>query len=202
MCLEKQILSNCSGLILAGGRGLRMQGADKGLQPFQGTPLVSHTIERLAPQVADVMIACNRNQREYQRLAPQATLLKDLRPDFPGPLAGVEAALRACQRDYLLITPCDSPALPGNLGGKLLSTLIASESDAAVVHDGERQQHLFFVLSCQTESVLSAYLDSGERSVFGFLQRIKTASVDFSTQKEAFLNLNSPNALARMENKT
>jgi molybdenum cofactor guanylyltransferase len=188
------------GLILAGGRGQRMNGADKGLLTFKDIPLVSHVARRLRPQVADLVIACNRNQHEYEQIVPDATLLNDQRPDFPGPLAGVEAALQASQYDFLLVCPCDSPFLPENLGSTLLSALLASDSDAAVVHDGKRQQHLFFVLRCSAKEELTSYLDSGERRVFGFLERIKTETVDFSTQSEAFLNINSPDVLGKLEN--
>jgi hypothetical protein len=55
-----------TGLILAGGRGSRMGGVDKGLQNFNGVPLALHTLMRLSPQVGEVMVNANRNLAAYE----------------------------------------------------------------------------------------------------------------------------------------
>ena len=55
-----------TGLVLAGGRGSRMGGVDKGLQNFNGTPLALHALMRLQPQVGELMINANRNLAAYE----------------------------------------------------------------------------------------------------------------------------------------
>ncbi|HCN68163.1 MAG TPA: molybdenum cofactor guanylyltransferase MobA, partial [Candidatus Accumulibacter sp.] len=57
--------SGISGVILAGGLGRRMGGVDKGLQELHGRPLVAWVIERLAPQVDELLINANRNAQRY-----------------------------------------------------------------------------------------------------------------------------------------
>jgi len=82
-------------LVLAGGRGSRMGGVDKGLTPLQGKPLVAHIIERLEPQVAHVLINANRNAERYADFGKP--VLADADPAaYAGPLAGMLAGLQAC----------------------------------------------------------------------------------------------------------
>ena len=83
-----------TGLILAGGRGSRMGGVDKGLQAHLGMPLAMHALLRLAPQVGQVMINANRNLSAYESMG--APVWPDALPDYPGPLAGFLAGLEHC----------------------------------------------------------------------------------------------------------
>ena len=106
-----------TGLVLAGGRGQRLGGVDKGLQPWHGRALVDHAIERLAPQVAEVMISANRNAADYASRG--ARVLADAHGDFRGPLAGMLAGLRAAATPWLAVVPCDSPRLPIDLVERL-----------------------------------------------------------------------------------
>src|SRR5471030_60793 len=86
--------SAISGLILAGGRGTRMGGTDKGLQLHLGVPLAQHALERLKPQVAALMLNANRNVPAYQAMG--VPVWQDEMPDYPGPLAGMLAGLMHC----------------------------------------------------------------------------------------------------------
>ncbi|MFP4595882.1 molybdenum cofactor guanylyltransferase, partial [Ralstonia sp.] len=83
--------SDITGLILAGGRGSRMGGVDKGLQVFQGAPMAMHTLMRLSPQVGHVLINANRNLAAYESFG--VPVVVDSMPDFAGPLAGILAGL-------------------------------------------------------------------------------------------------------------
>jgi molybdopterin-guanine dinucleotide biosynthesis protein A len=85
--------------VLAGGRGSRMGGVDKGLQNHLGMPLALHALLRLQPQVGDVMINANRNLAAYESLG--APVWPDT-PDYPGPLAGMLAGLEHCETPYLV----------------------------------------------------------------------------------------------------
>ncbi len=88
-----------TGLVLAGGRGVRMGGVDKGLQMLHGEPLTLHVLKRLAPQTGPLLISANRHADRYAELAAPfgATVVSDTLPGFPGPLAGLLAGLRAAQ---------------------------------------------------------------------------------------------------------
>ena len=99
--------SHITGLILAGGRGSRMGGVDKGLQTHLGMPLAMHAMLRLAPQVGEVMINANRNLSAYESMG--AAVWPDALSDYPGPLAGFLAGLEHCATPFLATVPCDSP---------------------------------------------------------------------------------------------
>jgi len=110
-----------TGLLLAGGRGSRMGGLDKGLQPLAGRPLVEHVLERLRPQVGPLLISANRHLEHYARYG--CPVLPDGDDQFAGPLAGLLAGLRHCESDWLLCVPCDAPRLPLDLAERLSAAL-------------------------------------------------------------------------------
>ena len=181
----------CTGLVLAGGAGRRVGGRDKGLMLHQGRALVALAVEQLASQVDRLLISCNRNRdqyAEYGELAPA-----DLRPDFAGPLAGLEAAAGAIDAGYLLVVPCDNPKLPQDLGERLLQPLRAPGSDREVcwAHDGRRDQYLYCALRSDCLTTIGPFLDSGERAVRHWLAQRNGIAVDFSDRAGCFANLNT-----------
>ncbi len=126
-----------TGLILAGGRGSRMGGVDKGLQTYHGMPLAMNALLRLGPQVGHLMINANRNLGAYEAFG--APLWPDALPDFAGPLAGFLAGLEQCETPYLVTVPCDSPQFPADLVQRLAQALEANDAEiamAATLQDG------------------------------------------------------------------
>lgn len=184
--------SHCTALILAGGRAQRMQQQDKGLISLNGKPMIEHIYSRIEPQVDSLLISCNRNLDQYQHYAERSKLICDVRQGFPGPLAGIEAALSVCTTPLLLVCPCDTPALPLTLRQCLQQALITSTCDIAVAHDGQRQQHLFFMIKTKNTQKISRYLDSGEHRVGPCLGLFDLCRVDFSNEAAAFSNINTP----------
>jgi len=189
-----------TGLVLAGGRGQRLGGVDKGLQPWRGRPLVDHAIARLAPQVGEIMISANRNAVEYASRASR--VLADASGDFPGPLAGMLAGLRAAATPWLAVVPCDSPQLPLDLVERLAGGLGAGRG-AVVQRDlggdlGLRLEPVCCLLSTALADDLARYLGEGGRKVEGWLAR-HAAPVRFDRPGDAaaFANINTPDDLAR-----
>jgi molybdenum cofactor guanylyltransferase len=194
-----------TGLVLAGGRGMRMGGADKGLQALHGEPLAAHVLKRLAPQAGALLISANRHPEAYAALGAPfgATVVADTLPGFPGPLAGLLAGLRAAGSAYVLSAPCDTPSLPADLGIRLAHALDSSEADIATVTtcDAQGQVSLhpvFALLRTDLADDLSAFLDAGERKVRAWYARHKTVEVAF-TDERAFYNINSLQELADLE---
>ena len=109
-----------TGLILAGGRGSRMGGVDKGLQNHLGMPLAMHALLRLGPQVGEIMINANRNLGAYEAMG--VPVWPDTLPDYAGPLAGFLAGLEHCETPYLVTVPCDSPLFPDDLVQRLATS--------------------------------------------------------------------------------
>ena len=183
-----------AGLILAGGRGQRLGGVDKGLQPWRGLPLVDHALARLAPQVRAVMISANRNTALYATRA--ARVLPDASDDFPGPLAGILAGLRAAPTPWLAVVPCDSPLLPLDLFARLARGL--GDARGAVVQrdhgaGGLRLEPVCCLLSTVLAGDLADYLADGGRKVEGWVARHATPVLfDGPGDTAAFANVNTP----------
>src|SRR4051794_10497483 len=122
--------NDVTGLILAGGRGTRMGGADKGLQNFRGMPLALHTMLRLAPQVGEIMINANRNLAAYESFG--VPVWPDGIADYAGPLAGFLTGLERCETGYLLTVPCDTPLFPQDLVARLAEALEREDAEIAM----------------------------------------------------------------------
>src|SRR3569832_1814131 len=116
-------------VILAGGRGRRKDGIEKGLLPFRGRPLVSHAIDVVEPHVGELIVSANRRVDEYAALG--AMVVMDEWPDARGPLAGLASALNATRMPYLMIVPCDKPFLPPDLVPRLAAELTHAPAEAA-----------------------------------------------------------------------
>ncbi|MGY6256741.1 molybdenum cofactor guanylyltransferase MobA [Paraburkholderia caledonica] len=194
-----------TGLLLAGGRGTRMGGADKGLQTLHGEPLAGHVLKRLVPQTGALLISANRHPDAYAALGAPfgAEIVADTLPEFPGPLAGLLAGLRTARSEYLLSAPCDTPWLPADLAARLAQALAANAADIATVTtvdvDGNRSLHpVFALLRTGLADDLAAYLAAGERKVRAWYARHKTVEVVF-TDERAFYNINSLQELADLE---
>jgi molybdenum cofactor guanylyltransferase len=174
-----------TGIILAGGRGSRVSGQDKGLLLYKGKALVDHVIDRLSPQVEELLISANRNMDDYARR--DYPVLSDSLPDFSGPLAGVLAGLEKARFDWLVSSPCDTPLLPLDLVDRLCRA--RGKSRAVVAKDPLRTHFTTLMLHKDRLTALNAYLERGGRSVRGFLETVGATIADFPDEK-AFSNFN------------
>ncbi len=166
-----------------------MAGADKGWVLFDGKPLISQVVERIAPQVEELIINANRNCERYRALG--CRVIADQLPGFAGPLAGLQTALTEARYPLVTVVPCDSPFLPNDLVARLYAALIESHADLATVSTGGRVQPIFGLCWKRLLPHLSAFLDSGQRQVSAWQQSLKTTVVSFDDQASAFRNLNT-----------
>lgn len=179
--------SDITGLILAGGQGRRMEGRDKGLELLGGKPLVCHVQARLADKVARVLVCANRNLETYQNLVGH--VVSDSEKGYQGPLMGIYSGLRDAQTPWVLVVPCDTPALPHDLVARMAAGI--GEHRIAVAHDGERLHPVVMLLERALESDLRTALQAGERKIGRWCERHAWTRVDFSDCPEAFTNLNT-----------
>ena len=184
-------------VVLAGGKATRMQGIDKGLLELNGKPLVAYVLDVLKHQVERIVISANRNLESYATLGVQT--VADTVADFPGPLAGMAAAMQAVDTELLFVCPCDSPFLSVDIVERLRRQLITTDADIAVAHDGERSQPVFAILRCALLPSLMKFLDSGERKIMFWYRQHKMVEVDFSDQPDTFININTPEQRADAE---
>ena len=184
-----------TGVILAGGRGQRMDGVDKGLQMLHGKPLVAHVLERLQPQVSWVVINANRNAGQYEKFGHP--VIADLVTDYVGPLAGLHAALSAATTDLVLTVPCDSPYLPHDLASRLLAAINIESTQIAVASVDTQTQPVFCLARRDSLASLADYLAAGGRKMNDWQTSLHARHVDFQDQADAFRNINSPADLAQ-----
>ncbi|MDY0748203.1 molybdenum cofactor guanylyltransferase MobA [Paucibacter sp. R3-3] len=188
-----------TGLILAGGRGSRMGGVDKGLQLLDGRPLAGHVLARLRPQVDVVMVSANRNAEAYAALGCQ--VVADADNSFSGPLSGLLAGLRACSSDWLLSAPCDAPLLPADLAAWLAATIDDSTDIAVPLTADGRLQPVFCLLRRSLSAELERYLNDGGRKVETWMaaQRLRRVPFDRPDDERAFFNANTLAELHTLE---
>ncbi|MDN0094209.1 molybdenum cofactor guanylyltransferase MobA [Yersinia rohdei] len=179
---------NITGVILAGGRSSRMGGNDKGLILLHDKPLFQYVIDKLKPQVSDILINANRNQDIYQESG--IAVINDIISGFVGPLAGMHAGLSYSATEWVVFAPCDVPMLPANLVSQLWQG--KQQGLAAYVHDGERAHPTLALMHVSLKPLLAEYLKNGDRKLMIFMESIHAKSVVFSGQSDKFSNLNTP----------
>jgi molybdopterin-guanine dinucleotide biosynthesis protein A len=189
-----------TGLVLAGGRGSRMGGVDKGLQLHRGVPLALHAMLRLAPQVGHVMINANRNLGAYESFG--VPVWPDALPDFAGPLAGFLAGLEHCETPWLVTVPCDTPDFPLDLVERLARHAEAEDAEialAACPQDGvQRAQPVFCLMRASLLESLVRYTHGGGRKIDRWTAMHRAVEVAFDDPR-AFFNANTLAELQRLQ---
>jgi molybdenum cofactor guanylyltransferase len=180
-----------SGIVLAGGRGSRMGGVDKGLQPLRGKPMVAWAIARLKPQVDEIVINANQNLEIYRAFGYR--VVADEIGGFAGPLAGLHAGLNAAAHSLAVTVPCDSPFLPADLVSRLSSSLAGH--DLAVAKTGDQPHPVFALMKREVREGLEAFLASGGRKIDAWYAALKVVEVAFDDEADAFRNINTPEEL-------
>ncbi len=192
------MLSSVTGLILAGGRGSRMGGVDKGLQAFRGKRLVDHVYERLAPQVGGVIINANQNHDEYRSFGVR--VVSDAIGGFAGPLAGLHAGLSISKRPFLASVPCDSPFLPTDLIERLYKRLDDAGAELAVAKTGDQPHPVFSLVRRGVLDHLTEFLKGGGRKIDAWYATLNVVEVAFDDEPGAFSNINTREELQTWEN--
>ena len=180
-------MQGVSGIVLAGGLGRRMGGVDKGLQPFRGKPMAQWAIERLAPQVDELIVNANQNRADYERFGYR--VVADELGGFAGPLAGLHAGMKAASRDLVVTVPCDSPFLAPDLVARLRAALGANQ--LAVAKTGTQPHPVFSLVQRSVCAHLEAFLTSGGRKIDAWYSTLKVVEVAFDDEEDAFRNINT-----------
>lgn len=200
-----------TGLVLAGGRGSRMGGVDKGLQNFNGMPLALHTLMRLQMQVGNVMINANRNLAAYEAFG--APVWPDTISDYAGPLAGFLTGLERCETPYLLTVPCDTPLFPLDLAARLAEAMGRDDAEIAMAAGLEgdasspggsvtRTQPVFCLLRVELLESLVRFTHGGGRKIDAWTAQHPTVVVPFDQPGDdvrAFFNANTLAELHALE---
>ena len=203
--------ADITGLILAGGRGSRMGGVDKGLQSYNGLPMALHTLTRLqiGGSVGQVMINANRNLAAYESFG--AAVWPDVLADYAGPLAGFLTGLERCETPYLVTVPCDTPRLPIDLVPRLVRAMQDQDAEIAMAAAPEagaegqlqlRPQPVFCLLRVSLLESLVAFTHEGGRKIDAWTARHNTVLTPFNLPGDdprAFFNANTLAELRELE---
>jgi molybdopterin-guanine dinucleotide biosynthesis protein A len=188
-----------TGLVLAGGRGARMGGLDKGLVKLGGEPLAARVLARLAPQVGALLISANRNLDRYAALGAPVVADSPEHGPYAGPLAGIRAALVAARTPWLAVVPCDTPNIPLVLVERLAAGLDGARASFAVA--GGRPHSLCCLLHASLRASLDEALERGERRAAAWLDSVGARAVAFD-DAAAFANINAAVDLLQAEPRT
>lgn len=176
-----------SGIVLAGGQGRRMGGVDKGLQMLRGKPMVAWVLERLTPQVDEIVVNANQNLEAYARFGHR--VVTDEVGGFAGPLAGLHAGLAAARHPLVVTVPCDSPFLPLDLVARLRQAL--GEHDLAVAKTGDQPHPVFSLVRRSVHAHLGEFLAGGGRKIDAWYASLGVVEVPFDDEAGAFRNINT-----------
>jgi molybdopterin-guanine dinucleotide biosynthesis protein A len=180
-------MDRVSGIVLAGGQGRRMGGVDKGLELLRGKPMVAWVLERLSPQVDEVIVNANQSSEAYARFGYR--VVPDAIGGFAGPLAGLHAGLTEASHPLAVTVPCDSPFLPPDLVARLREAL--GDNDLAVAKTGDQPHPVFSLVRRAVLDHLTQFLCSGGRKIDAWYATLKVVEVPFDDEAEAFRNINT-----------
>jgi len=203
--------SEITGLVLAGGRGSRMGGVDKGLQKFRDTPLALNALLRLQMQagglIGELMVNANRNLAAYEAFGHP--VWPDSLPDYAGPLAGFLTGLAHCESPYLLTVPCDTPLFPLDLAQRLAAAFDDPDTEIAMASAREdrasqesRTQPVFCLLRAELLPSLTAFTQAGGRKIEHWTGQHRTVIVPFDRpgdDPQGFFNANTLAELQSLE---
>ncbi len=207
---------NLLGLVLAGGRSLRM-GCDKSLLPLAGVPLLQRVVERLAVQVSPVVIGTNGDGARFDRFG--LPVVNDRFAAYQGPLAGIMTAMVWAREHHVSIThilsvAADSPFFPLDLAEKLCSAAdrqiggrpLPANRTIILSQTGRRLHPTFGLWPVDLAEDLQDFLQAGRRRVHGFLQEQEYLAVSFDAEGsgedviDPFFNINRREDLQYAEN--
>jgi molybdopterin-guanine dinucleotide biosynthesis protein A len=187
-------LPPCSILLLAGGRGQRMGGQDKGLIEWHGEPLIAYLHRKTRPLSDDLIISCNRNLEKYAPYADQ--LVHDEDGDFPGPLAGMRAGLRAARHAHLLVLPCDVPRIDATLLHSMRETARQHPDKPLMLRHGEHWEPLLCIIPVALREAFESAWNDGERSPGRLMRKLGATALQCPDNDPRLANLNTPELLS------
>lgn len=186
-----------TGVILAGGQGRRMGSVDKGLVELRGRPMAEWVIERLRPQVDELIINANQNAERYAAFG--FPVFPDDIGGFAGPLAGLHAALSRAQHPLVATAPCDSPFLPTDLVDRLYRALDAAGAELAVARTFDQPHPVFCLCRRDVLAHLDEFLVGGGRKIDYWYATLKIVEVQFDDEEQAFRNINTRDELDSLD---
>jgi molybdopterin-guanine dinucleotide biosynthesis protein A len=192
--------SDTLGVVLAGGLARRMGGGDKPLRELGGRPLLAHVLERLATQVARLVLNANGDPARFAGFG--LPVVPDGLPNHPGPLAGILAGLdwaaeHAPGCAWIVSVPGDSPFIPADLVARLHAACAAAGVPLACARSAGQAHPPVGLWPVELRGDLRAALLAGERKIDRWTARHGVAHAEWEAGPvDPFFNANTPEELA------
>jgi len=181
-------VKNITAVVLAGGKGRRVNEQDKGLIPFLDKNLVEHVITSLSNETKDILIIANRNRKAYTSFG--FPVISDRIDGFQGPLAGIDAAFSETGNPFLLCVPCDSPFLPNNLIQRFIDAATGN-NPVVVASDGHRLHPVVSLIHRSVWPDIEIRLSEGRLKLMDWIESAGYDVADFSSCPNALQNFNT-----------
>ncbi|WP_376700328.1 molybdenum cofactor guanylyltransferase MobA [Bradyrhizobium archetypum] len=200
----KSVTSNIPGVLLAGGLARRMGGGDKPMRAIGGRTILDRVIARLAPQCDGLILNANGDPARFAAFG--LPVIADSVADFPGPLAGILAALdwTASNRPdvkVVLSAAADCPFLPRDLVSRLHGALEAEKTELAVAASNGQSHPVIGLWSVSLrEELRHALVVEDIRKIDRWTARYRLATVTWPvTPLDPFFNANTMDDIAEAE---
>lgn len=194
------------GAVLAGGHGRRFGLVEKAFLTLAGRPLIDHVIERLAPQVGDLLINTNSDDVRFRAYGVRICADRPGSRPATGPLAGLSALFQLLQDldqtcAPLLSVPVDTPLLPGDLVERLRCALVAGAAAAAYPASAGRDHPIVALwMPDARRRTLDLLAHEPDISLHRLMARLNGVRVTFAASPvDPFLNINCAEDLAAAE---
>jgi molybdopterin-guanine dinucleotide biosynthesis protein A len=171
-----------------------MGGQDKGLIEWHGEPLIAHLQRKTRALSDDLIISCNRNQDTYAHYADQ--LVVDDHADFPGPLAGIRAGLKAARHSHLLVLPCDVPRIDAALLQSMREAAAEHPDKPLMLRHGEHWEPLLCIIPVALSPAFESAWHEGERSPGRIMRQLGATALQCPDNDPRLANLNTPELLS------
>ena len=192
------------GVVLAGGLARRMGGGDKAMHIIGGRTILEHVVARIAHACDEVIINANGDPARFAALG--LTVVADDLPGFPGPLAGILAALDWCAQnrpafDWVLSAATDCPFLPDDLLARLHAARAADNAQLAVASSGGQSHHVIGLWRVDLRDELRhALVAENLRRIESWTARYRLATACWpTTPHDPFFNVNTADDLSHAE---
>jgi len=173
-------------IILAGGRGKRAGGADKGLVTYKGKPLIQYVIDKIGPQTDEIIISANRNLNDYNQYSNK--VISDSIDGYQGPLSGIASCLSHCKHEQVLIVACDMPSLPDDLAVRLHEKL---QDNAICIATVKHHHQLALLIKNNLSDSIQTRVNTKRLKLIEWVELLPHATVNFDDEADAFLNINT-----------
>jgi molybdenum cofactor guanylyltransferase len=192
------------GVLLAGGLARRMGGGDKPMRTIHGRTILERVIARLAPQCDGLILNANGDPARFAAFG--LPVIADTVADFPGPLAGILAALDWTAANWpgvgwIVSAAADCPFLPRDLVARLQQARIAENAELAVAASGGQSHPVIGLWSVSLrEKLRHALVVEDIRKIDRWTARFKLATVTWPTEPiDPFFNANTMDDIAEAE---